>query len=155
MTKIQTQGETKVSPWVKLQTGLLAGVMILLLALVLLLGFTAGRVEKSLGLVQTDLEALEMGQVNQAVTALREAADRLSAIDVEGLNETALSLKAAADSLTQVDVEALNGAISALKDAAANLKELDMDALNSVIQSLNKTVTSLQKVSDTISGIFH
>ncbi|MBR6120503.1 MAG: hypothetical protein IKQ04_09335 [Oscillospiraceae bacterium] len=156
MTKTTTQRETApVSLWVKLQTGLLAGVLILLLALVLMIGSAAGRIEQSFQLVQRDLESLEMEEINQAVTALREAADRLAAVDAEGLNRTAQSLKAAADSLTRVDVDTLNGAIASLREAADTLKSLDMEALNNVVQSLNKTVASLQKVSDTISGIFH
>ena len=141
MIKTATQRETAaVSLWVKLQTGLLAG--------------SVKQLDHSLELVQTDLEALQMDKVNEAVAALTEAADRLAAIDVEGLNETAQSLKAAADSLTKVDVETLNGAIASLKDAANTLKDLDIEGLNGVIQSLSKTAANLQKVSDAIGSIF-
>ena len=43
---------------------------------------------------------------------------------------------------------------SSLQQAADTLKDLDMDSLNAVISSLSKTVASLQKVADTIGGIF-
>ena len=155
MTEPVPQKSTgRASIWIKLQTGLLAAVLALLVVLTCVVGVTARRMEKSLALVQTDLEALEMSQVNQAVEALTEAARQLAAVDVEGLNETAQSLKAAADSLANVDVDTLNGAIASLRDAADTLKSMDMEALNNVVQSLNKAVTSLQKVSDAISGIF-
>ena len=155
MTEPTTRGEPNGSPWVKLQTGLLAGVLVLLLALTLTVGSAARRIEQSFTLVQSDLEALEMDRVNQAIASLNEAARQLAAVDAAGLNATAQSLKEAADSLSALDVDKLNDAVAALKDAAANLKALDMEALNGVIQSLNHTVASLQKVSDTISGIFH
>ena len=69
MTKTTTQRETTpVSLWVKLQTGLLVGILILLLVMTLLIGSAAGRIDKSFQLVQTDLEALEMDEINQAIT---------------------------------------------------------------------------------------
>ena len=99
MTEPAPQKTTgRASLWIKLQTGLLAAVLALLVVLTCVVGVTARRMEKSLALVQTDLEALEMSQVNQAVEALTEAARQLAAVDVEGLNEAAQSLKAAAAS---------------------------------------------------------
>ena len=155
MTEQRKQGETvPVSPWVKLQTLLLAGVFVLLLALVFTTALSARRLDRSMELVQQDLEALDMGRVNEAVAALTEAAEQLAAVDVEGLNQTAQALKAGADSLTQVDVASLNKAVSSLQQAADTLKTMDMEAFNGVIGSLNKAVASLQKVSDTLSGLF-
>lgn len=152
MTEPVRRGEA--SSWIKVQTWLLAGVLILLTVLTATVGLTARRVEDSLDLVQTELEALEMQQVNEAVVALTAAADRLATVDAEGLNNTAQSLKEAADSLSKVDVQTLNGAITALKDAANTLKDLDIEALNGVIQALNNAVASLQAVTDTLGGIF-
>ena len=153
MTESARRGEP-VSPWIKVQTCLLAALLFLVAVLVVVVGLTAQRVEDSLDLVQTDLEALEIQQINEAVAALTAAADRLAAVDVDGLNETAQSLKSAADSLSKVDVQTLNGAITALKDAANTLQDLEIEALNGVIQSLNSAVASLQAVTGTISGIF-
>ena len=150
----QTKKEASASLWIKLQTCLLAAVLVLLVVCTLLLAGSMKKVDRSLELVQADLENLNMDQVNEAVASLTEAANRLAAVDVEGFNKTAESLKAASDSLAKVDVETLNKAISSLQQAADTLKDLDMDSLNAVIGSLSKTVASLQKVADTIGGIF-
>ena len=144
----------EVSAWVKVQTALLAGVLILLAILVIVIGMTARRVEKSLDLVQTDLEALQVERINKAVDALSEAAGHMAEVDISRLNETAKSLKSAAESLADVDIDTLNGAIASLKDAANTLKDLDTQALNGVIQAIDKSVKGLENAVNTLKGLF-
>ena len=153
MTEPQCRTD-RVSSWVKVQTILLAGVLVLLAVLVAVVCVTAKRMEKSLDLVQEDLEGLKIDQVNEAIEALSKAAERMAEVDISRLNETAKSLKDAAESLADVDIETLNGAIASLKDAANTLKDLDIQALNGVIQSIDKTVRGLENAVNTLKGLF-
>ena len=117
MTDPQGRPAQRVSGWVKVQTLLLAAVLVLLAILVIVVGMTARRMEKGLDLVQADLESLEMDKVNTAIASLSEAADRLADVDISRLNETATSLKAAAESLADVDIQSMNEAIVSLNSA--------------------------------------
>lgn len=154
MTDPQGRPAQRVSGWVKVQTLLLAAVLVLLAILVLVVGMTARHMEKGLDLVQADLESLEMDKVNTAIASLSEAADRLADVDISQLNETAQSLQAAAEGLASVDVDTMNKAVISLKEAADTLKALDMEALNGVIRSIDKTVQGLETAVNTLKGIF-
>ena len=63
MTDFKGKTDSKTSTWVKVQTCLLGAVLILLALLVVVIGMTARRMEKSMSLVQADLEALEMDHI--------------------------------------------------------------------------------------------
>ena len=154
MTDFNGKTDSKTSTWVKVQTCLLGAVLILLALLVVVIGMTARRMEKSMSLVQADLEALEMDHINEVIASLTEAANRLAEVDISRLNDTALSLKSAAESLSAVDVETMNQAIVSLKEAADTLKALDMQSLNGVIQSIDRTVQGLETAVNTLKGIF-
>lgn len=154
MTDPESRSGTKAIPWVKIQTILLAGVFVLLVLLLVVIGIAGRRMEKSLNLVQENLEALEMDHINEVIASLTEAADHLAKVDIARLNDTALSLKAAAESLSDVDVKTMNEAIASLKDAANTLKNLDIQSLNGVIQSIDRAVQGLETAVNTLKGIF-
>ena len=69
MTDPKVQTKARVSLWVKIQTCLLAGVLVLLAILVVVAVLTARRVGQSLDLVQSDLQSLEMDHINEAIDA--------------------------------------------------------------------------------------
>jgi len=140
--------------WTRLQTLLLAGVLLVLLVTAAVLGRELGSLHRSLALMEQKLTEVQMQQVNEAIASLTDAADKLAEIDMEGLNQTAASLKQAADQLTAMDVKTLNEAIASLRDAADTLKQFDVGAFNDVIQSLDKTSENLAKITGGIGSVF-
>ena len=140
--------------WTRLQTLLLAGVLLVLLVTAAVLGRELGSLHRSLELMEQKLTEVQMQQVNEAIDAMTEAANQLAAIDAEGLNQTAVSLRQAADRLTAMDVNTLNQAIASLRDAADTLKKLDIQAFNDVISSLDAASENLAKITGGIKTIF-
>lgn len=108
--------------YLKLQTVLLAGILLLLLVGGILLASQISRVSACIDTVDEQLQAIEVEEVNDAVSALTEAANRLAQIDTDTLNQTAQSLKEAADTLKQVDMTALNGLVTSLQNVTAKLQ---------------------------------
>ena len=181
--KTGTAQEQKLLRLVRVQTVLIALLLAALSVFVILTARSLHRMDRSLDLVEQDLAAMDMDQVNGAVealtnaanrlsgvdldelngavAALREAATRLSAVDVDVLNQTISALEGAADSLAAVDVDGLNTAVASLGKAADTLKDLDINSLNGIISSLDQAIESLNRVSETlktavdgIKGIF-
>lgn len=138
----------------KLQTGLLAAILTVLLIGSILLAVQISQVRSCLDLVEQDLQALNMDDVNDAVDALTDAANQLAAVDVDTLNQTASELKDAAANLKNVDMDTLNQTIASLKEAADTLKNVDMEALNGLVESLETVSTKLQNAVNAVTGIF-
>ena len=172
--KTGTAQEQKLLRLVRIQTLLIALLLVALSVFVVLTARSLNRMDRSIDLVEQDLAAMDMDRINEAVTALtnaanrlsgvdldelngavsalKEAATQLSAVDVEVLNQTIASLEGAADALAAVDVKSLNTAIASLGQAADTLKGLDIDSLNGIISSLDQTIQSLNRVSDTLKS---
>lgn len=139
----------------KIQTALLAAILIVLLVGSILLAIQISQLSSCMDLVEKDLQALNMDDINEAVDALTEAANQLAAVDVDTLNQTASELKDAAANLKNVDIDTLNGTIASLKDASDTLKNVDMEALNGLVESLENVSTKLQNAVNAITGIFN
>ena len=92
---------------IRLQTIMIACILVLILAFVLFLGLK----------VNTVMEVVEQ-------------------LDVTQLNAAVASLKAAADKLAAVDIDSLNAGIQGLADAAGQLSQLDFEKLNTFMESL-------------------
>ena len=128
----------------RLQTILMAGILVLLLAAGAFLAVQAVR-------LNAVAQRLDMASVNRTIAGLEAAADSLSALDGEQMQQTVAALQTAAQHLSDVDMASLNEAISG---AAENLKELDIDAFNALIASLQASSENLEKATGVISGIF-
>ena len=137
----------------QIQTILLAGILVILLVGSILLAVQVSRVAVCLDIVEQDLQALSMDDVNEAVDALTEAANQLAAVDVDTLNQTATALRDAAENLKDVDIDTLNETIASLKGAADTLKDIDIDALNGLVGSLDTVAEKLQNAVNAIAGI--
>lgn len=142
----ETKGRQGDSPlfWAKLQTGLLAGILAVLLVFT---GVTVGIVSKT-------LNRLDMDRVNEALAAVQTVASELEALDLENVNDTVTALGTAADALTKADMNAVNDAIASLSAAADQLGELDMEELNGLIDSLKSAAEQLDTVTGGLAKIF-
>lgn len=124
--------ENKQVNYQKIQTMLLAGILVILLLGSILLCTQISRVTACLDIVEKDLQAINMDDINGAVVALTDAANQLAA----------------------VDIDTLNGTITSLKDAADTLKGIDIEALNNLVSSLDTVASKLESAVNAITGIF-
>ena len=131
----------------RLQTLLLAAILILLAATAV---FLTGQIRD----VGAMIQALDMEEINSAITAMTAAAEDLSNVDVEALNAAIAALSGAAENLTAVDMQVLNQAIASLSGAAENLQGLDIETLNQLVASLETVAANLERTSKAITGIF-
>ena len=122
--EIRSTGEKQLM-LMKLQTGILAGILVIILV------FTLFCAVKLSGVVEM-AASLDLEQVNGAVS----------------------SLKSAADNLASVDTDAINQGIQGLSDAAADLEELDVTKLNRFMTSLDNVADQLDAASEVLKGIF-
>lgn len=138
----------------RLQTIIQGAILLVLVGAVVFLGGQFSTLRRCMNLIDADLQALDMNEVNTAVDALSDAADRFSEIDVNSLNATVSSLHEAADKLGNVDIPAMNDAVDALKGAAGKLENVDVDSLNSLVGSLEEVASKLQNAVNAVSGVF-
>ena len=82
--KTGTAQEQKLLRLVRVQTVLIALLLAALSVFVILTARSLNRMDRSLDLVEQDLAAMDMDQVNGAVEALTNAANRLSGVDLSG-----------------------------------------------------------------------
>ena len=138
----------------RVQTLLLAGIFLIVLAVGIFAAVEFSAVHRSLALIEADLQDIQMEKINDAVESLTKAADQLAEVDVDTFNETAASLRDAANKLSELDTEKINDAVVALTEAANNLSELDTEQLNALISSLEDTASKLQNAVNGITGLF-
>lgn len=153
MTEMQTKREeVGLLKQARLQTVILCGIFVILLATILYLAcqVTALKAE-----MQTALQAMDISELSETTDKLKSAADALSEVDVRQINATVEVLKDAAENLGDVDMEQLNGAVGALKDAAGKFDEVDISSINSLVSSLDTVATKMQNAVNAITGIFN
>ncbi len=160
----------------RVQTALLALILVILLAAGVFVAREISELQSVMDVIEQDVKALDMDAMNDAVSALTdaakqfsfvdmdalngavrsltEAADQLSSVDANTLNETVTALRDAAKMLSDVDMKGINKAVSSLTDAVNNLKDVDIDSLNALVQSLETVASKLQSAADAISGLF-
>ena len=149
-----TETREKQSIWPMLQAIFSGCTLLLLIALAIYAAMGIQSLQRSLQLIETDIQQIEMDEVNTAVLALTDAANQLSEVDVEGLNDTALSLKEAADTLSGVDINEINTAVKSLTVAADNLSKVDIAQLNTMVQSLTTVAERLNNITASLSRLF-
>lgn len=74
---------------------------IMIIVGVVLVGSVA-RVQKTMTLIETDLQNLDMDEMNNAVTSLKNAAGQLEQLDMESLNGLITSLNNTASALNGI-----------------------------------------------------
>ena len=121
----------------RIQTVLLAVLVLLMLIVAVTVIRGIGSVERTLALTDEKLDALNMDEVNKVVTALQGITSQLREMDLGRLEETADALGRAAENLDDVDIEAFNDAVESLTEASKNFQKIDMDTLNSVAKTAN------------------
>ena len=102
----------------KIQTGILVFILVLLFAFV----------------------AVILVQVNDVVTQIKQ-------IDLNAVNGAIQAVQDVAEELSDIDMHAVNEGIAALGGAAGNLQNLDMGALNKVVGSLTAVAEKLEKIT--------
>ena len=130
--------------WMKVQTGLLAGILVVLLVVFAVGGAAFRRVTGQ----------LDLNRVNAVIISLERTAEELEKLDAENLNATVTSLRGAADRLSKADMDAVNDAIASLSAAADQLSQLDMQELNALIDSLQTAADQLESVTGGLSRFF-
>lgn len=146
--------EEKQLKMLKLQTGILAAMLVFFVILgVMLAGKAIGVMNQAMG-VMAKVDQLDLDTVNSTVAALQDAALELQNVDMDTLNKAVSSLKGAAENLTAVDMEAINEGIRSLSEAANNLDGLNIDELNALITSLDTVASRMEKTSAMFSKIF-
>lgn len=118
--------EEKQLTLMRIQTGLLVGILILIALFVI---FVLLAVQDGMDL----LHQLDMGQLNAAVTSLKTAADKLSAVDIQSLNSAIGDLSMAAEDLSTLDFEKLAGFMDSLETMGKQ-----MDAVSGFFQGFLK-----------------
>ncbi len=133
--------------WMKIQTGLLAAVLVLLLAVGI---FAAIQVNTMMQLFR----GVDVEKVNSIILSVQNTAAQLENVDMDTINKAVDSLKGAAENLAAADIDAVNDGIAALTDAARNLQELDIEEMNALIQSLEATAQQMEKTTAAFSRLF-
>ncbi len=138
----------------RLQTIIQGAILLVLVGAVVFVSGQFSTLRRCINLIDADLQALDMNEVNAAVDALSDAAERFSGIDVNSLNATVDSLHDAADQLGSADIPAMNDAVGALKGAAGKLENVDVESLNALVGSLEEVASKLQNAVNAIGGVF-
>ena len=133
--------------WMKIQTGLLAAILVLLLAVGTVIGIQANKAMQA-------FRGVDMEKVNAIVLSVQNTAAQLESVDMDTINKAVDSLKGAAENLAAADVDAVNEGIQALTEAARNLQELDIDQMNELIKSLETVSKQMEKTTSAFSRIF-
>ena len=113
---------------------------------VILLISQFGVISNCLNMIEADLSAIDMDEINRAITDFSEVADQLKSIDIATVNEAIANLSDAAEKFTAFDITSVNDAVNALTQAAEKLAKVD-------IASLNRTVKSLKGAADSLSAV--
>ncbi len=145
---------TSQTKYMKVQTALLAAILLLILACVLFVVTQFGSLHRSVTALEKGVQRIDVAEINAAVASMKEAANSLNAVDISSLNDTVVSLKDAAENLKSVDIETLNRAVASLREAADTLKELDTESLNSLVGSLETVASRLESAVNAVGGIF-
>lgn len=131
----------------RIQTGILAVMLALFLAIG---GFLAVQV----GSVMKQVQNIDLEKVNAAIASLEEITAELDDIEMDTINEAVLALKEAAGNLSNADMSAINDGIIALSGAAENLQNLDMEKMNDMIQSLDKVAKQMEATTSAFGKLF-
>lgn len=132
--------------WIKLQTAMIAGILVLLLAVGAFLGLQVNAVMKQ-------VNALDLAKINATVASLQATAADLENVDMAVINEAVSSLKDAAKNLSQTDISAINEGIRSLSSAAENLQTLDVDQLNELIKTLETVAGQMEQTTSALSAV--
>ena len=138
----------------RLQTILQGALLVVFVVALLIVGGRFSALQRGINMVNTQLQDIDMNEVNAAIASLSDAANRFSEIDVASLNDTVSSLHDAADKLSTADVAELNAAVASLRSAADTLDTLDVESRNSLVGSLDKAATVLENAVSGINGVF-
>ena len=90
------------------KTVLLTCILVILVIGILLLAVQFANIQACLNTVQQELKAINVDEINSAVTALKDAANTLKGIDIDALNSLVGSLDSVATKL-QNAVNAVTG----------------------------------------------
>lgn len=131
----------------KLQTALMAGILVLLLAVGC---FVVYQVNNIMNMVN----AVDLDKVNATVASLQSTAAELEKLDMEQISAAVESLKGAAETLSKTDIGAINEGIQSLTDAAGNLSGLDIQQINELISSLETVAAQMEKTTSAFSKLF-
>ncbi len=116
----------------KIQTILIACILLVVLAIGVFLAVQFSSVGKCVDVVVEKLEAIDAEKLNDAIGAFSEAAEQFNEMDIDKINDS----------------------ISSLQKAAENLGKVDIEQLNLLVESLNATAEKLQNAVNAITGIF-
>lgn len=144
MTEEQMKVQKTQLTLMKIQTGLIAGVLVLLFAVGM---FVVGQ-------INTLMNTIDLNRVNATVASLQTTAEKLEEIDVKTIEGAIDSLKGAAENLSQTDIEAINEGIRSLSTAANNLNGLDVDEMNELIKSLETVAAQMEKTTSVFAKVF-
>lgn len=154
MEKKELTVEEKQLKMLKLQTGILAAMLVFFVILgAVLAGKAVGVMNQAMDVMQK-VNQLDLDTVNSTVAALQDAALELQNVDMDTLNKAVGSLKTAAENLTAVDIDAINEGIRSLSEAANNLDGLNIDELNALITSLDTVAARMEKTSTLFGKLF-
>ena len=88
--------------WVKLQSVAMCILLALLTYFSISTSIKMHKLDRSIELVEQDLEQLRMDDVNEAIDSLTEAADNLAKLDMDSFNKTVDNLGKVTDGLARV-----------------------------------------------------
>ena len=80
--------------------------------------------------------------------------EKLEQVDVQQVNSTVESFRTAVDKVAQVDVKSINDSIRSFSQAAEHMEELDIDTLNSFLESLNSVAEKMDRASEGFKNLF-
>lgn len=143
----ETKDKNPLLLWMKIQTGLLAA----LLALLLIGGIFAAVQVNHLSRM---FRGVDLDKVNAILLSVQNTAAQLEDLDSKTINEAIDALKGAAENLAQADVDAVNEGILSLTEAAKKLQELDIEQLNELVKSLEATVQQMEKTTTAFNRLF-
>ena len=133
--------------WMKIQTGLLAALLALLLIGGIFAAVQVGRISRM-------FRGVDLDKVNAILLSVQNTAAQLEDLDSKTINEAIDALKGAAENLAQADIDAVNEGILSLTEAAKKLQELDIEQLNELVKSLEATVQQMEKTTTAFNRLF-
>lgn len=114
--------ETKALNLMRIQTALIACILIFLIILGVAAAAKVRSMQTCIDLIERNMETVDMEALNDAVDAFTDAANQFNKIDMDEFNNTVAALDGAAEGLQEVDVESLNALVSSLETVAAKLQ---------------------------------
>ena len=141
---IRLQKNTLAGSWIRTGLVILFAAAAVVFAVIAICEFRT--VDRVIQTIKTDVEALEMDEVNEAVSSLTAAADRIGKLDMDAFNTAIGDFSTAVSQLEKLDMDALNKTVDRTGDLVGTV--------NGLVSDLKSVTDVLKNVAETLKNLF-